>query len=122
MFQRIAATTNAASAMAAKKPMTDTRMGGLRMRSPSSLTLGGERVARPPRAASSGLDESGARALDRVLLHNHYVVPQWGSGVTRTVRWNRFGRPPQMPRYAAPAFPSIWWYDEGLAAKTGGNR
>ncbi len=62
------------------------------------------------------------RALDRVLLHNHYVVPQWGSGVTRTVRWNRFGRPPQMPRYAAPAFPSIWWYDEALAAKTGGNR
>jgi microcin C transport system substrate-binding protein len=62
------------------------------------------------------------RALDRVLLANHYVVPQWGSGVTRTVRWNRFGRPETMPRYATPAFPSIWWYDEALAAKTGAAR
>jgi microcin C transport system substrate-binding protein len=59
------------------------------------------------------------RALDRVLLAHHYVVPQWGSGVTRTVRWNRFGRPESMPQYAAPAFPTIWWYDETLAARTG---
>jgi microcin C transport system substrate-binding protein len=59
------------------------------------------------------------RALDRVLLAHHYVVPQWGSGMTRTVRWNRFGRPETMPQYAAPAFPTIWWYDEALAARTG---
>jgi microcin C transport system substrate-binding protein len=55
------------------------------------------------------------RALDRVLLAHNYVVPQWGSGVTRTARWNRFGRPERMPQYAAPAFPTIWWYDQSLA-------
>jgi microcin C transport system substrate-binding protein len=59
------------------------------------------------------------RALDRVLLAHNYVVPQWASGVTRTVRWNRFGRPEEMPQYAAPAFPAIWWYDPALAAKAG---
>ena len=60
-----------------------------------------------------------SRALDRVLLAHHYVVPQWASGVTRTARWNRFGRPESMPQYAAPAFPTIWWYDPALAAKAG---
>ncbi|HEX2136274.1 MAG TPA: extracellular solute-binding protein [Microvirga sp.] len=59
------------------------------------------------------------RALDRVLLAHDYVVPQWASGVTRTVRWKRFGRPEYLPQYGAPAFPAIWWYDRELAARTG---
>jgi microcin C transport system substrate-binding protein len=59
------------------------------------------------------------RALDRVLLAHDYVVPQWAAGVTRAVRWNRFGRPEELPQYAAPAFPTVWWYDQGLAAKAG---
>jgi microcin C transport system substrate-binding protein len=59
------------------------------------------------------------RALDRVLLAHHYVVPQWSSRVLRTVRWNRFGKPDRMPEYGSPAFPAIWWHDEALAAKTG---
>ena len=33
------------------------------------------------------------RALDRVLLWNHYVVPQWTYGKERTARWDRFGHP-----------------------------
>ena len=33
------------------------------------------------------------KALDRVLLWNHYVVPQWTYGKQRTARWDRFGRP-----------------------------
>ena len=33
------------------------------------------------------------KALDRVLLWNHYVVPQWTYGKVRTARWDRFGRP-----------------------------
>jgi microcin C transport system substrate-binding protein len=28
------------------------------------------------------------RALDRVLLWNHYVVPQWTYGKVRTARWD----------------------------------
>jgi len=57
-------------------------------------------------------------ALDRVLLWNHYVVPQFYSDETRTARWNRFGHPQTMPTYST-GFPTIWWYDEALAAKTG---
>ena len=33
------------------------------------------------------------KALDRVLLHRNYVVPQFRSGETLTARWDRFGRP-----------------------------
>lgn len=56
-------------------------------------------------------------ALDRVLLWNHYVVPQWTYGKTRTARWDRFGRPEIMPKYGLSAFPTIWWWDEQKAAK-----
>ena len=59
------------------------------------------------------------RALDRVLLWNHYVVPQWTYGKQRTARWDRFGHPDKMPEYAASAFPTIWWWDADKAAKTG---
>jgi microcin C transport system substrate-binding protein len=57
------------------------------------------------------------KALDRVLLWNHYVVPQWTYGKTRTARWDRFGRPETMPKYGLSAFPTIWWWDEARAAK-----
>ena len=60
-----------------------------------------------------------ARALDRVLLAHDFVVPQWTSRVSRTARWNRFGRPEKLPEYGGSGFPNIWWYDEVLAAKTG---
>ena len=59
------------------------------------------------------------KALDRVLLWNHFVVPQWTYGKQRTVRWDRFGRPETLPQYAAAAFPTIWWWDAERAAKTG---
>jgi microcin C transport system substrate-binding protein len=57
-------------------------------------------------------------ALDRVLLWNHYVVPQWTYGKVRTARWDRFGRPDAMPKYGASAFPTVRWWDEKKAAKT----
>lgn len=62
------------------------------------------------------------KALDRVLLHNNYVVPQWTYRFSRTARWNRYSRPERMPPYAASAFPTIWWFDEAKAAKTGAPR
>jgi microcin C transport system substrate-binding protein len=49
------------------------------------------------------------RALDRVLLWNHYVVPQWTSRKLRTARWDRYGRPEKMPEYGVSAFPTVWW-------------
>jgi microcin C transport system substrate-binding protein len=59
------------------------------------------------------------KALDRVLLWNHYVVPQYTYGKARTARWDRFGRPDPMPKYGMSAFPTIWWWDAAKAAKTG---
>ena len=59
------------------------------------------------------------RALDRVLLAHDFVVPQWSSRVTRTARWNRFGRPATLPEYGGSGFPTVWWWDETLAAKAG---
>ena len=59
------------------------------------------------------------RALDRVLLHHYYVVPQWTYPFQRTARWDRFGKPATMPKYGLAAFPSVWWYDAEKAAKIG---
>jgi microcin C transport system substrate-binding protein len=59
------------------------------------------------------------RALDRVLLWNHYVVPQYSTDQTRTARWDRFGHPGVLPKYAEPAFPTVWWWDAGKAARIG---
>jgi microcin C transport system substrate-binding protein len=59
------------------------------------------------------------RALDRVLLWNHYVVPQFTIDQTRVARWDRFGHPDVLPKYAEPAFPTIWWWDSEKAAKVG---
>jgi microcin C transport system substrate-binding protein len=56
-------------------------------------------------------------ALDRVLLWNYYVVPQWTYGKVRTARWDRFSHPPNMPKYGLSAFPTIWWWDKEKAAK-----
>ena len=57
------------------------------------------------------------RALDRVLLWHHYVVPQWFYGKIRTARWDRFAKPRLMPTYGLSAFPDIWWWDAKRAAK-----
>jgi microcin C transport system substrate-binding protein len=63
--------------------------------------------------------EAATKALDRVLLWNHYVVPQWTYGKIRSARWNRFGRPDPLPKYGFSGFPTIWWWDKDRAAKTG---
>jgi microcin C transport system substrate-binding protein len=59
------------------------------------------------------------KALDRVLLWNHYVVPQWNYPKVRTARWDRFGRPAELPKYGLSGFPALWWFDADKAAKNG---
>jgi len=54
------------------------------------------------------------RALDRVLLWNHYVVPQWFSPAARIAYWNKFGQPDPMPSRAV-GFTEVWWYDAQAA-------
>jgi microcin C transport system substrate-binding protein len=57
------------------------------------------------------------RALDRVLLWNYYVIPQFSYPKQRTARWDRFAHPETMPVYGASAFPTVWWWDAARAAK-----
>jgi microcin C transport system substrate-binding protein len=62
------------------------------------------------------------RALDRVLLWNNYVVPQWTYRKERAAYWNRISHPDKLPEYGASGFPTIWWWDAAKAAKTGGRQ
>ncbi len=59
------------------------------------------------------------KALDRVLLWNRYLVPGWTMRAARIAHWDRFSHPDPLPEYAI-GFPTIWWWDEEKAAKTGG--
>jgi microcin C transport system substrate-binding protein len=50
------------------------------------------------------------RALDRVLLWGHYVVPQWYNPYEWLATWDMFGRPEKLPSLTA-AFTQVWWVD-----------
>jgi microcin C transport system substrate-binding protein len=53
------------------------------------------------------------RALDRVLLWHHYVIPQWHLTYFRAAYWDKFGRPAISPKYALDF--STWWVDPAKA-------
>ncbi|MBT3990468.1 MAG: ABC transporter substrate-binding protein [Rhodospirillaceae bacterium] len=53
------------------------------------------------------------RALDRVLLWNHFIIPQWHIQSFRVAFWDKFGRPAKTPKYGL-GFDS-WWVDTGKA-------
>jgi microcin C transport system substrate-binding protein len=62
------------------------------------------------------------KAMDRVLMWNHYVVPQFNYNKDRTARWDRFSHAP-LPKYSSTGgFPTLWWWDADKAAKTGARR
>jgi len=50
------------------------------------------------------------RALDRVLLWNHFVIPNWHINSFRVAYWNRFAKPAVAPKYGL-GFPGTWWLD-----------
>ena len=53
------------------------------------------------------------RALDRVLLWGHYVIPQFYVAAFRVAYWNRFGRPAVSPKYDLGF--DTWWVEPGGA-------
>ncbi len=59
------------------------------------------------------------KAMDRVLLWNFYVVPQFTYGFQRYARWDRFSHPDPLPKYGISGFPAVWWWDADKAAKLG---
>ena len=59
------------------------------------------------------------RALDRVLLWGHYVIPQWHIRYDRIAYWDMFGRRDVAPKYGTDLF--AWWIDAAkVAALEGG--
>ncbi|GIX08769.1 extracellular solute-binding protein [Elioraea sp.] len=60
------------------------------------------------------------RALDRVLLWGHYVVPHWHSRVFRVAYWDKFARPARTPRYGLGL--TAWWVDPAKAARIDAER
>ena len=56
-----------------------------------------------------------ARALDRVLLWGHYIVPQWFKGDHHLVYWNKFSRPALMPEFGFGV--DNRWFDSDKADK-----
>ena len=59
------------------------------------------------------------RALDRALIWNTYIIPQWFAPDERIAHWNRFGRPDKVPDYSI-GVPTLWWWDEAKAKKVAG--
>jgi microcin C transport system substrate-binding protein len=51
------------------------------------------------------------RALDRVLLWGHYVIPHWHIQSFRVAYWDKFGRPAITPKYNLGF--DTWWIDSG---------
>jgi microcin C transport system substrate-binding protein len=60
------------------------------------------------------------RALDRVLLWGHYLIPHWHIQSFRVAYWDMFGKPPTTPKYAL-GFDS-WWVDTIKAEALGERR
>ena len=60
-------------------------------------------IAAPDRAALIAR----TRALDRVLLFGHYLIPHFHITAFRTAYWNRFARPAIAPKYELGL--DTWW-------------
>ncbi len=61
------------------------------------------------------------RALDRVLMWNHFIIPSYTILPERIAYWNRFGHPEDYGRFVI-GFPTIWWWDAEKAAEVGGRQ
>jgi microcin C transport system substrate-binding protein len=61
------------------------------------------------------------RALDRVLLWGHYVIPHWHIDYDRVAYWDKFGQPKVLPMQGMQF--NAWWVDaakaESLAKRKG---
>ena len=50
------------------------------------------------------------KALDRVLLWNYYVIPQWHISSYRVLYWNFFDQPQIKPKYSLGF--DTWWVNQ----------
>ena len=54
------------------------------------------------------------RALDRVLLWGHYLIPNWHLRYERLAYWDKFGKARMTPKYGTDIL--AWWIDAEKAA------
>ncbi len=59
------------------------------------------------------------QAMDRILTHQFYMVPNWYIGYDRMVYWNKFSHPKVIPSASSrfSHFLEWWWYDKDKAEK-----
>ena len=50
------------------------------------------------------------KALDRVLLWNYYVIPQWHISAYRVLYWDMFDQPQKKPKYSLGF--DTWWINQ----------
>ena len=53
------------------------------------------------------------RALDRILIHNYYLIPDGVPLGRHVVHWDRLGHPPLgVPHMNWTGLPYLWWFDK----------
>jgi len=88
---------------AADRPGSRNRMG---LRDPAVDAL----IDRVIFAGSRAELVTATRALDRVLLWQHLLIPNYHLASHRIAYWNRFGRPAVLPKYGL-GVSTTWWLD-----------
>lgn len=57
------------------------------------------------------------KVLDRILLFNYYLIPQFHIGHYRVAYWNKLSRPQVAPKYDLGF--DFWWFDDAKNKKIG---
>lgn len=68
-----------------------------------------ELVERIIKAPSRNMQVAAAKALDRILLHEHYTIPEYFGDTYRVAYWNKFSRPDIRPANTLGF--NYWWVD-----------
>src|SRR5262245_46493214 len=55
------------------------------------------------------------RALDRVLLHGYYVIPNWHLRFQRILYWDKFSPPATAAKFGTST--TLWWLDGDNVAR-----
>ncbi len=120
-----AADLKAAFGSAAADEEASANYGGIKNKAIDAL------VERMDQAKTMEELRTATRALDRVFMYEHYVVPDLYGGSNRVSRWDKFGIPKVVPKFYTIATPSdymqwaitAWWdRDAGKAGAVAGKQ
>jgi len=110
-----AADLKAAFGSAAADEQASSNYGGVKNKAIDAL------IERMDTATTMEELRTATRALDRVFMHEHYVVPDLYGATNRVSRWDKLGIPKVVPRYYTIASPNDYlqwavttWWDKAL--------